>query len=123
MGEINRQTLIINSDVRASAERVHAEARARTLNVSPILQSAPYANFTVAVLPSGSKYGWAADQQYMQRVHDLIDWLAERRSDPGEDYVVCEYALVNFGEGMAAEQSINLPPHVMRHSGAGHDEA
>lgn len=122
MGELNRQTLIINTEVRASADRIHAEAQQRDLHVSPVLQSAPYANFTVTVLPSGSKYGWTADQQYMQRVHAFTDWLAERRSDPGDDFIVCEYALVNFGAGMAAEQSINLPPHVMRHSGGDHGE-
>ena len=70
----------------------------------------------MVVLPSGSKYGWEEDVAYMEQVNLLVNWLDERKRDPADHWIVCDYALVNFGVGMELSLDIALSPQIMRHS-------
>ena len=121
MGEHNRQTLIVNSTLKESVQQFRDEAKKRGLNVSEVMQSGRMAFYTVVVSPSGSKYGWDEDTAYMVEMNRLVDWIDAKRAnnDPTanwQDWVICDYALVNFGVGMELEQSIALPPQILCHS-------
>ena len=121
MGEQNTQTLIVNSPIRESVQQIQDEAKRRGLHVSELMQSGRFAFYTLVVVPSGSTYGHEDDTNYMQVVNELVDWIDVRRKNndptaPWQEWVICDYALVNFGVGMELELSIALPPHIMRHS-------
>jgi hypothetical protein len=96
MGLINHHAIIVTSWRKDVLVEAHKIASGASPNVTPIVsaQSNGYSSF--AVLPDGSKEGWACSDAEDSARSAIIHWIDQQAYEDGSNSV--EWVEVSFGE-------------------------